>query len=152
MATERKVRAMSSFFKFTEIGDMAAGKVREFKSGENGTFMILSPVLVRKGRKGTVEQFQSAAVGLKTDLSLKIDTRSDIGALLQCTYTDDEPTKKGNPKKIFTVLLLTQDEIGKLAATADRSHKDEPYHVEPEEKSEIADETEDDSEDDDLPF
>lgn len=156
MATERERRKMSSFFKFSEIGDTIAGQIKEFRQSQYGTFFVLSPVFVKRGRNGTVERYQSAACKLASDMLSQIDADKDKGAAVSITYYDSEPTSKGSPKKLFRVLDLDQADINKLSKAADNTHRDDPY-IAPDakqsatsfddDKSEIADD-----DDDDLPF
>ena len=151
MAKEREAKPISSFFKFTDIGDMAAGTIREFRKSQFGEFFVLSPAFLRRGRKGKVERYESAAITIASDMISKIDSSKDKGLSLSITFDDTEPTKKGSPKKLYKVLELEPQEQKQLASTADNEHRDEAYIVS---KSEADDSgiPADDDDDDDLPW
>lgn len=147
MPTERNVRPMSGFLKFTKIGESVAGKIEKYMSGgENGPFVIIAPALV--GRNGKVEQWGSVAVGLTTDLKLKV-TKDDEGKFLGFRFKETEPTTKGSQKKIFSVVEYTLDEIRELSNTADKTHKSEPF---PKDNTPAANNAAGVDDDDDLPF
>lgn len=143
---------MSGFFKFTQIGQAVAGRITRFAQGDSdkGPFIALSPVMVSNERGAVMQQWESCAVGLSTDLALKISER-DVGSLVTITFKDKEPTTKGSPRKIFTVMELSVDEMRELAATTDKSHRSEPYPNRADEKTPAANNTAG-ADDDDLPF
>lgn len=125
MAKERTVRPMSGFFKFTTIGQSVAGKIEKYNpGGENGPFVVIAPALVATG--GKVHQWASVAVGLSTDLRLKVSP-SDEGSFMGFRFKETEPTTKGSKKKIFSVVEYDSAEIRELAATADKTHRNDPY-------------------------
>lgn len=126
MAQERTVRPMGAFFKFTRIGQWAAGKVARGNETENGPFIVFEPVLIH-AEDGPPRMYESAAIGLSTDLSLKIDYKLDVGNLLLIEFADTEPTKKGSPKKVFRVSVLTPAELTNLAVGADGSNRHTAY-------------------------
>jgi hypothetical protein len=113
MANEREAQTnRAPFHKFTEIGQALAGRVTKFGNNDNGAFIELHPVLSREERGGAwVREDAAIAVGLATDLGMKIDGRADMNKYLLIEFTDTEPSKRGQPKKIFRVLDLTLKEI-----------------------------------------
>ena len=160
MARERTVAPMSGFFKFTKIGQSVAGMIRDHRtvrtSDGESTFIVMRPVLIHDGSKKSgsplYERYESAAIGLSTDLKLKIKA-NDVGGIVRITFTDTEASRKGNPRKIFLVEDLDNAEIRALNETAGHDNDATPYFPPEEKKSEPGsplDETGDD--DDDLPF
>jgi hypothetical protein len=149
MATQRTAAPMSAFFKFTKIGQKIAGRIHQYRTNDQGGFVILRPAILRDSRSDTFHAYESAAVGLATDLKLKI-TQRDEGKYISVEWTDQEPTKKGSPRKIFDVLELSGDEMKTLAAGADMSHRTELYRGRDGDANAAGDQTIPD--DDDLPF
>lgn len=149
MAMERKAKPMGNFFKFTEIGQMACGKVRAFRSSENGDFVILEPAIIRPSKDGKLACYATAPIGLSTDMLQKVDARSDVGKLLLFKFVGKEPTKKGSPLKVFEVLDLEQHEYDQLLNRSE-DHSSEPYMTAPRNDA-TGDDPLADSQDD-LPF
>ena len=116
MAQERQAGPMSSFFKFTEIGQVAAGFVKRHFSGDNGDAFVLAPAVLRETATGQPKTYHGAAVGLSTDMLRKVDTRADVGKFLSLQFIGTEPSKKGSPTKLFKVLELTAGEFDMMAA------------------------------------
>lgn len=156
MSTERRVAPIAGFFKFKKKGQKIAGMVQRYKTGENGAFIVISPAVVfnEKGQKG--EMWESVAIGLSTDLALKV-TQRDVGRSLSLEFVDTEASRKGNPRKIFKVLQLEREELIELAQGSGNSHRKEHYPLaERGQRSEYDDEGEDydasGAGEDDLPF
>ncbi len=147
MSKERTVAPMGGFFKFTTIGQQVAGVVKRYGNSDNGPFIVFEPVLVRNARGEQMHSFASAAVGLTTDLKLKV-SQTDVGKCLALTFTDTEPTKKDSNKKLFRVEELDRGELIDLARAADNSERQNVYSRSAETEGDIvaADN------DDDLPF
>ncbi len=153
MARTREAAPMAGFFKFTKVGQSVAGHVHDYRtvptSDGKSTFITLRPVLINdqiKREDGIkFRRFESCAIGLSTDLRLKI-TEKDKGAFLRITFSDKEASRKGNPRKIFIVEELEPSEMRAIDETADKSAQTEPYYATSDEKK-----TDDDN-DDELPF
>lgn len=126
MATERTVAPMASFFKFTKIGQSIAGLISKYATNEQGGFIVLRPALIREDRASAYCGYDGAAVGLATDIRLKI-TDKDTNKYVRIEFVDKEPTKKGSPRKIFRVELLERAELIALARDADMSNRDKQY-------------------------
>jgi hypothetical protein len=158
MSTERKVAPLSGFFKFKQKGQKIAGLVQRYKTGENGAFIVLAPAVIFTGKKGEPgEMYGSVAVGLSTDLNLKV-TVKDTGRYLSLEFVDTEPSRKDEPRKIFRVLQLEREELIQLAEGASNKHRQETYPMaqatttgEYDDEGEAYDETEPRGEDN-LPF
>lgn len=154
MATERTAAPLSGFFKFNKVGQSVVGHVNRFITANttNGpsTFMILRPVLIHDGNKtpGTplYERWESCAIGLSADLRGKLSQR-DEGLFVRITYDSQEPTKKGNPKRVFKVEILEPSEIRALNDAAGKDHQAEPYFAD-----KVHGDSETSEEGDDLPF
>lgn len=116
MPMKREAQPLSEFFKFRNVGQIVAGQVDKFgTAGEfNTQYMILSPVCIRESKDAKPQKFGSVAVGLSADLIAKINPRKDLGVYLSIEFTGREPSKKGQPKKVFEVQELTEDEFTKL--------------------------------------
>ncbi len=141
MPQEREaVRTLAEFVKFTTLGSAVAGRVKLTGRNDNGDFITISPALVRKARGASWERFADVAVGLTTDLSMKVSAR-DVGKFLVLEFNDTEPSRKGQPKKLFRVFELSLDEMKGLV--------DGSFQL-----SEAAPKVQTDllDEDDDLPF
>jgi hypothetical protein len=111
MATEREAQSnLAPFHKFTELGQAIAGKIERMGQTENGAFAIFHPVIGRSERGGSWTKLSEIAIGLTTDLSMKVERR-DVGKYVFLEFNDTEPTRKGNDKKLFRVIELTRDEI-----------------------------------------
>jgi hypothetical protein len=153
MAKERETKPMAAFFKFTEVGQMAAGVVSNVRQTENGSFFVIDKAVLRDSRKAKPVLYQSAAVGISTDIGLKTNGKEEISKTLLIEFQDTEPTTKGSKKKVFRVLELTGSEFEKLLTTCDISKKDQPYKgaETPAEQTDGFDGPQND-EDDDLPF
>lgn len=155
MAKERETKPMAAFFKFTEVGQMAAGVVSNVRQTENGSFFVIDKAVLRDSRKAKPVLYQSAAVGISTDIGLKTNGKEEIGKTLLIEFQDTEPTTKGSKKKVFRVLELTGAEFEKLLTTCDISKKDQPYKVDaPAAQSDALEDFPNalNDEDDDLPF
>lgn len=141
---------LSGFFKFTELGQSVVGQVKDFfTAGEkNNPSMVLAPAMIRDERNGIPKRYASVAIGLSTDLRLKIDPKAHKGAFLLVEFVGKEKTNKGSDYKEFRVLILDSDEIRALAAKADNTHKGDPF---PRQAEAAADRQEpDDHEDEDA--
>lgn len=126
MATERTVAPMASFFKFTKLGQAVAGKIEKYAHNEQGGFIVLRPALVRDDRGEVFQGFDGAAVGLATDIRLKIQA-TDVNKFVRIEFVDKEPTAKGSPRKIFRVELLERAELVEIAKHADMTNRDKQY-------------------------
>jgi hypothetical protein len=153
MPQEREAAPMGAFFKFTELGQSIAGRIAKYGNHEqNGPFVTLAPVLVWPSRGGKPMRYLTAAVGLSTDLKLKVRAE-DVGTFMSFTFRDTEPTTKGAALKRFKVLTLTGEEMRELAADADPRYKDEPYRAPQKAAGVISTPAgTEDAEDDGLPF
>lgn len=141
MPQEREaVRTLAEFVKFTTLGQAVAGRVKSSGKNDNGDFITVSPALVRKARGADWERFADVAVGLTTDLSMKVDSR-DVGKFLVLEFNDTEPSRKGQPKKLFRVFELS---LAEMKGLVDGSFK--LSDAQPAPKKDLLDE------DDDLPF
>lgn len=154
MATERVAKELAEFFKFRQIGQVVIGYVdAEGVSGQYGTrYIVMEPVLIRVTPEAAPQQFGSVALGLSADLLSKINPKKDIGRCLSIEYVKDEPSPKGNPKRIFKVLELTAQEF---TALGNRSVPDNMRNVYRSDRDEIAEMGGDgkvNDDDDDLPF
>lgn len=116
MATERNSKTMAEFFKFTQIGQAVAGLITSFKTSENGPFALFEPVLIRDNPDEPPKRYAGVAVGLSTDLKIKLDMQQDVKKFFSIEFAEKEPTSKGSDRKIFRVLELTRDEMKALAA------------------------------------
>lgn len=121
MATERNAGILAEFFKFSQLGSKVAGRVREFKSSDNGPFVVFEPCVIREGRNGTPTRYHSVAVGLTTDLRMKLHTPHDAGKFFALEFREKEPTSKGSDRKLFKVEELSLEEMRELAALAEQS-------------------------------
>lgn len=148
MGQERAVAPMGGFFKFTAIGQQVIGVVKRYGTGDNGPFIVMEPALARETKADELRSWQSLAVGLSTDLALKVQ-QGDVGKYFSLRFKDTEPTKKGSRKKIFEVLELDRDELVQFAAGADRTNRNVPYSRA---DASLEDDSHSASEDDDLPF
>jgi hypothetical protein len=111
MATEREAQSnLAPFHKFTALGQAVAGKIERMGQTENGPFAILFPVIGRPERGGNWTKLSEIAIGLTTDLSMKVERR-DVGKYVFVEFNDTEATRKGNDKKLFRVIELSRDEI-----------------------------------------
>jgi hypothetical protein len=95
-------------------------------TADNSAIIVMSPVLLSQGRGQPLQRYERAAIGLSTDLSQKINP-DDVDNFLMLVYMDEEPTKKGSKRKIFAVSELSLEEIKELDATADQTHRLDPY-------------------------
>lgn len=112
MAQDREAQtSLAAFYKFTTVGQSVAGLVSKTGHNDNGDFIVLAPALFRHERTAAFERSDELAVGLTTDLGMKIDPRNDKGRFLLIEFDDTEPTKRGQPKKLFRVVELTRTEI-----------------------------------------
>src|SRR4051812_5099305 len=101
MANEREaVTTLAPFHKFTYVGQALAGFVFKASKNDNGDFIVFRPALLRHERAGKFEnRVDEIAVGLTTDLGMKIDTKADINKFLVIEFHDTEPSTRGQPKK-----------------------------------------------------
>lgn len=158
MATERVAPPLSGFFKFSKVGQSIAGHVDSVRTVNTqqgtSTFIVLRPVLIHDGHKANgsplYERYESCAIGLSADLRAKI-TERDAGLYLRITYDRQEPTKKGNPKRVFLVEILEGHEMRALNDKAGKEHAATPYFPDSAGNRSESDDTGDDNEDD-LPF
>lgn len=150
MPQERTAAPLSGFFKFTKIGQKVVGRVSQYRTSDNGTFIVMSPVCLWPGKGSQGEMYQAASIGLSTDLGLKVNIR-DVGKFLSLEYADAEPTRKGSNKKLFKVLELTRAELVAAVNGANDDNRQEVYSLASsnEEEPGAGASTDDDN---DLPF
>lgn len=120
MGQQREAATMAEFFKFKKIGQGVAGRIIEFKKSNNGDFIVLSPVLVKDNREGGWTRYYSLALGLTTDIKMKLIPEQDKGAMFAFYYVDNQPTTKGSPRKVFVVEKLEKQEIAELSAGCEK--------------------------------
>ncbi len=113
MANEREaVTTLAPFHKFTYLGQALAGFVHKASKNDNGEFIVFRPALLRHERGAKFDaRVDEIAVGLTTDLGMKIDTRTDVNKFLVIEFHDQEPSTRGQPKKIFRVIELSREEM-----------------------------------------
>lgn len=150
MANERTVEPMAAFYKFTRIGQQVVGLVKRYATGDNGPFVVMEPVLIRDESGAVLRSFHSAAIGLSTDLSLKVGPR-DVNKWFSFTFDDTEKTKKGSDKKLFKVLELEKSDVAEYAQGSDSSNRMMQYSK-PASEIDDSEITTAAQEDDDLPF
>ena len=158
MATERVAPPLSGFFKFSKVGQSVAGHIDSVRTVNTqqgtSTFMVLRPVLIHDGNKATgsplYERYWSCAIGLSADLRAKI-TERDAGLYVRITYDRQEPTKKGNPKRVFLVEIMEGHEMRALNDKAGKEHAATPYFPETTGTRGESEHSGDEDEDD-LPF
>jgi hypothetical protein len=151
MPQERTAAPLSGFFKFTKIGQKAVGRVSQYRTSDNGAFIVMSPICLWQSKASEGEKYQAASVGLSTDLGLKINIR-DVGKFLSIEYVDAEPTRKGSNKKLFRVQELNRAELVAAVAGASEEHRGEVYSLASANDDEGAAPGAVTDNDDDLPF
>lgn len=147
---ERNAGPMAGFFKFTAKGQAIAGIVKRHFNGDNGHAFILSPCVIKSEPDGETTTYQAAAVGLSTDMLIKVDVAADVGKCLLFEFVDTEASKKGSPRKIFRVGELTTGELDKMFTRA-KTNIPEPYQP-PSKTAAVESPSDMADEDDELPF
>lgn len=121
---ERTAGPMAGFFKFVAQGQAIAGLVKRHFNGDNGHAFILSPCVILSPDTGETKMYDAAAVGLSTDMLIKVDVHADIGKVLFFKFVSTEPSAKGSPRKIFQVGVLSPGEFDKMTMRVHSRVKD----------------------------
>jgi hypothetical protein len=148
MPMKRDAQPMSEFFKFRTVGQVVVGQIDKFgTSGVYDTqFMVLAPAIIRADPNAQPKKFGSVAVGLSADLLSKINPRKDLGVYISVEFTGTEPSRKGKPKRIFSVSEYSNLEFNKLENRATEEFAGNAYQRDRDDDAPPADD------DDDLPF
>lgn len=152
MARELSSKVMAEFIKFDKKFIKVAGQIKKYEPNSvNGPFILLEPALVRLANEQVFTRYQGLAVGLATDLRIKLQFPQHLNEFVSIELIDYEPARRANhsPRKIFSVHLLDRVEILELAQN---SNKVDDVYRKPVDT--VSDDPTADSKDDsdDLPF
>lgn len=148
MATQRTAPTLAGFFKFTKVGQYIVGLMDGYRdTPTSGPIATFTPCIISDGN--VKQAWGSVAIGLSTDLKFKVE-RADRGRWFLIKFSDTEPTKKGSPRKVFTVATLdSMEEVKEMSEGVDMTHRNELYPVA---SAVFAGKGEADDSEDDLPF